>query len=334
MTEEELDCMLRMHTASEDRHLKEGAAYVSEHYRNIDKVLVDGREVYHFTFKHALADSNFFITKESRFTEIFEHVHEASELLYVYSGHCTQIVDGRGVPMQKGDLCILDRNVVHSIEQLDEDDIAITIVMRKEYLEHELLGRLGEGGIINSFIADAISERAEHDSFYVMHGISEKARHHIRQILCEYFDRNVYGREMVAAEMVLLFCELLRQFRDTDLRADSSGGTETLRILRYIEQNYTDITLKQTAEQFGFSPTYLSERIHHNTGRTFKKLVVLQRMSAAYFRIANSSDAIADIAAEVGYANLSYFYRKFEETYGFTPGDVRRLAHIRHDTLA
>ena len=72
MTEEELDRMLRMHTTSEDRHLKEGSAYVSEHYRNIDKVLVEGREVYHFTFKRALADSNFFITKESRFTEIYD----------------------------------------------------------------------------------------------------------------------------------------------------------------------------------------------------------------------------------------------------------------------
>lgn len=334
MNEDELDRMLRRHTTSEDRHLKEGAAYVSDHYRNIGKVLVNGREVYHFTFKRALADSNFFITKESRFTEIYEHVHEASELLYVYSGHCTQIVDGKDVPMQEGDLCILDKGVVHSIEQLGEDDIAITIVMRKEYLEHELLGRLGEGGIINSFIAGAISEKAEHDSYYVLHGISERAWHHVKQILCEYFDRNVYGREMVAAEMVLLFCELLRQFRDTDLDSESAGGTETLKILRYIEQNYADITLKQTAEQFGFSPTYLSERIHHNIGRTFKELVILQRMSAAYFRIANSSDAIADIAEEVGYANLSHFYRKFEETYGYTPGDIRRLAHIGYGMLA
>lgn len=333
MNEDELDRMLRRHTTSEEHHLKEGTSYVSDHYRNIGKVLVSGREVYHFTFKRALADSNFFITKESRFTEIYEHVHEASELLYVYSGHCTQIVDGKGVPMQEGDLCILDKGVIHSIERLGEDDIAITIVMRKEYLEHELLGRLGEGGIINSFIAGAISEKAEHDSYYVLHGISDKARHHVKQMLCEYFDHNIYGKEMVAAEMVLLFCELLRQFRDTDLGSESAGGTETLKILRYIEQNYADITLKQTAEQFGFSPTYLSERIHHDTGRTFKELVVLQRMSAAYFRVANSSDAIADIASEVGYANLSYFYRKFEETYGYTPGDVRRLAHIGHGTL-
>lgn len=326
MDAEELDKMLRTITPAEFRHFEMGPNKLSERYLKIGKTVVDGREVYLFTFNTLLKDSNFCIRKESRFTSIPEHLHKASELLYVYSGSCTQIVEGTEVKMSAGDTCILDSEVVHSIGYLGKGDIVITIVMRKEYLVHELLGRLGEGGIINAFIASAISERAEHDRYYVLRDTSPEAHRHIVQILCEYFDRDVYSKEVVAAEMVLLFCVLLRQFRDTDLRTDEHQNFDVLPILNYIEGHYADVTLVSTAAHFGFSPNYLSERIRRETGRTFKELVVLQRMSMAYFRIQNSRDSIQEIAEEVGYENMSYFYRKFQDIYGIRPGALRNLA--------
>lgn len=322
----ELDRMLRATTPAERRHLEEGPGQLSERYQKIGKASVGGREVYLFTFNTLLKESNFCIRKESRYTHIPDHIHKASELLYVYSGSCTQAVEGTEVHMSQGDLCILDSEVVHSIGYLGADDIIITIVMRKEYLEHELLGRLGEGGIINAFIASAISERAEHDRFYVLRDTSSDARHHIERILGGYFDRDVYSEEIISAEMVLLFCGLLRQFRDNDLSRGSQKGFDILPVLRYIEENYADVTLAKTAAHFGFSPNYLSERISTQTGHTFKELAILQRMSTAYFRIQNSQDPIAKIAEEVGYENLSYFYRKFQEIYGMKPGALRTIA--------
>lgn len=323
MEEAELDQALRETTPAELRHRMEGPGQLSERYRKIGKVMVDGREVYLFTFNTLLKESNFCIRKESRYTHIPDHIHKASELLYVYSGSCTQMVDGTEVRMSQGDLCILDSGVVHSIGYLGEDDIIITIVMRKEYLKHKLLGRLGEGGIINAFIASAISERAEHDSFYVLRNMSSEARHHIVQILSEYFSHDVYNEEIIAAEMVLLFCRLLRQFRDTDLQKKSQKSFDILPVLRYIEENYADVTLAKAAAHFGFSPNYLSKRISSETGHTFKELVILQRMSTAHFRIQNSQDPIAKIAEEVGYENLSYFYCKFQEIFGVKPGALR-----------
>lgn len=323
MDEPELDRYLRTITPSEVRHLEEGPHQLSSRYQQIGKTQVDGREVYLFTFNTLLKDSNCCIRKESRFTYIPEHIHKASELLYVYSGSCTQTVEDSVVRMEEGDLCILDSEVVHSIGNLGENDIVITIVMRKEYLERELLGRLGEGGIINAFIASAVSERAKHDHYYVLRNISSSARHHLSRILCEYFDRDVYGEEVIAAEMVLVFCELLRQYRDKHLRQRENRAAQMLPVLRYIEEHTDDATLAGTAAHFGFSPNYLSERIRHETGRTFKELTVMQRMGTAYFRILNSDDTIAEIAQDVGYENLSYFYRKFKEIYGRTPGELR-----------
>ena len=101
---------------------------------------------------------------------------------------------------------------------------------------------------------------------------------------------------------------------------------DILPILNYIEGHYADVTLVSTAAHFGFSPNYLSERIRRETGRTFKELVVLQRMSMAYFRIQNSRDSIQEIAEEVGYENMSYFYRKFQDIYGIRPRALRNLA--------
>lgn len=46
----------------------------------------------------------------------------------------------------------------------------------------------------------------------------------------------------------------------------------------------------------------------------------------AYFRIQNSRDSIQEIAEEVGYENMSYFYRKFQDIYGIRPRALRNLA--------
>lgn len=91
------------------------------------------------------------VNKESRFTVIPEHIHSVIEFLYVYSGHCTQIINGQSIQMAQGDICMLDTHVPHSIQPLGKNDIVITIEMKKEYLTQGFLQRLGNNGIINGF---------------------------------------------------------------------------------------------------------------------------------------------------------------------------------------
>ena len=59
-------------------------------------------------------------------------------------------------------------------------------------------------------------------------------------------------------------------------------------ILDYLEANYLTVTLQSTADHFGFHPNYLSAFIKKETGRTFKELVILQKMCQACFYLTNT----------------------------------------------
>ena len=102
-----------------------------------------------------------------------------------------------------------------------------------------------------------------------------------------------------------------------------SAGYKIVDILDYLEANYLTVTLQSTADHFGFHPNYLSAFIKRETGRTFKELVILQKMCQACFYLTNTDFPIYEIAQKVGYDNLGFFYRKFTELYHMTPQEFR-----------
>ena len=163
MTNQQLETFLFQYTESEQRHLREQPPQLSPRYRNIPKVVYNGREMYQFNFGSLLKNRSVCVNKESRFTVIPEHIHSVIEFLYVYSGHCTQIINGQSIQMAQGDICMLDTHVPHSIQPLGKNDIVITIEMKKEYLTQGFLQRLGNNGIINGFLINALSSEAAHD---------------------------------------------------------------------------------------------------------------------------------------------------------------------------
>ena len=97
MTNQQLETFLFQYTESEQRHLREQPPQLSPRYRNIPKVVYNGREMYQFNFGSLLKNRSVCVNKESRFTVIPEHIHSVIEFLYVYSGHCTQIINGQSI---------------------------------------------------------------------------------------------------------------------------------------------------------------------------------------------------------------------------------------------
>ena len=113
MNVQELNEYLFQYTDSEKKHKMTGPAVLSQRYHAIPRIPFQDREVYLFSFNKLLRDKLVCVHKESRFTDIPEHIHTVIEFVYVYSGSCTQEVDGRPIQMNQGDICMLDTNIPH-----------------------------------------------------------------------------------------------------------------------------------------------------------------------------------------------------------------------------
>ncbi|WP_127532923.1 helix-turn-helix domain-containing protein [Paenibacillus kobensis] len=85
-----------------------------------------------------------------------------------------------------------------------------------------------------------------------------------------------------------------------------------------------DITLKEVASRFSYSPNHFGVLFKEQVGVSFNDYVVNRRMNKAKEMLLNPHFKIYEIADQVGYKSLTYFSRMFKEAFGMTPGDYRK----------
>ena len=322
---EDFDKFLFQYTDSELSHLHDSTHTLSKRYQSIPKVEFEERTVYQFHFGSILKNHLLCVHKESRFTYIPEHIHTTIELLYVYSGNCTQIINGKEITMKQGDICLLDTNTPHSIQYLNKDDIIITIEMRKEYLTDGFLLKLGDAGIITSFLMNSLSKESTHNKYLLFPKVNPSIHQIIKSILYESYFPSICSEQIIDSSIMLLYCNLLREFHDEAKENVDPSKKNIVSVLKYIEENYASVTLETTAEHLGYHPNYLSSFITKMTGKTFKELIIAQRLSQACSYLKSTNLPISEISQNVGYINQGFFYKKFYEQYHMTPADYRKM---------
>ena len=259
--------------------------------------------------------------RNSEFTK--QSCDDSIEMIYVYAGSCKQLINGNDVLLKEGDFCILDTSVSNATLEATEHDVIIIINMLKSYISTSLLSRLSSNGIISSFLINATTQARQPNHSLIFHCKKNSIfKEHIENMLCEYLDQKICNKEIIDSYLVIILGELLRgsQKEPSQTKKDEPYLGE---ILQFIEKNCTHCTLKSTAEQFNLHPNYMSAFIRKKTGKTFKALVQEQRMIKASFLLKHSTLNIDEIADEVGYKNLGFFYKKFQLQFEMTPHDYR-----------
>lgn len=147
----------------------------------------------------------------------------------------------------------------------------------------------------------------------------------VRQRLQESLQRHETADDLFDA-----FRTLLREaFRSMqELRESQSTGALIQSMKQMIEENYADpnFSLSYVGDQFGLSGGYLSRLFKETFGVRFVEYVTDVRTERAKQLLAETDDAIQDIAAAVGYTNSLTFIRVFKKQTGITPGQYRKDA--------
>lgn len=266
------------------------------------------------------------ITQHSRYSKLPIHIHNYVEMNYVYAGQCKQLINGKLVTLKEGDICILDTNVPHTILETTEEDIIINFIMLKSFFTTAFLSRLASTGIISNFLVNAISQTQNHKRHIIFQTDNEKSfKETMENLMCEYFDPRICSKEIIESYMVIVFSELIRTFQKNRAKDySSSTNTDLVDILKYLEDHYKDCTLNSTAEHFNFHPNYFTAYLKKATGYSFKELIHMQRMTTAGILLTNTSLTVNEIANEIGYNNLGFFYKKFASYFGKTPSEYRK----------
>lgn len=95
---------------------------------------------------------------------------------------------------------------------------------------------------------------------------------------------------------------------------------------QYIHSHYRDVlSLNIIAEKVHLSPRYLSALFMEEEGLGLNRYIKKVRMNKARERLLGTNMKVSEICEEVGYTNLSYFCKSFQDEFGMTPDKFRSL---------
>ena len=264
------------------------------------------------------------VRTHTRYVAFPPHRHNFVEMMIVLAGSITHRIEGDEVTLRPGDILFLNKHITHSIAPSGEGDIGVNIIMSDDFVD-SVAATLG-GSVFASLIKE--NGRADGGGMYLHFSVGESRSisNLVENLLIELTAENpeMYPMSRTAA---LLLYYLSREESALLGRGGVPTTGETRRMMEissYIKENYRTGSLSELSGRLYLSPPYLSRLTSEYFGKSFKELLLDERMARAKELLMGTDMPVGDVIRAVGYENESYFHRRFRETFGTTPFSMRR----------
>jgi AraC-like DNA-binding protein len=236
-----------------------------------------------------------------------------------------------------------------SVADLEQGDVLL-VNNRKLHRVAEFPGPSAEAVIIRfqpDIALGVVSSATDHLLFLPFYHQEEGAPHILRRgepasravyaaleplFGCYTEAESPYGRTGTRAYFLELLHHLARHFRAAENLAEKFARQQTKtnrlrKLFEYIGQNYAaKISLADAAAIAGLSMPRFNFVFKKATGMTLVAYLTQVRLAQAAHLLGTTDRSIAEIADQVGFADQSYFDRRFRRHFGRTPRSFRLRA--------
>lgn len=320
MNQELIQC-LSVVTAEEERILAGSG--------DIDRTLYMSREDMMIESEKLLeAGQLITVRPHTRFVHFPEHTHNFVEVIYMCRGETVHVVDGQEIRLKTGELLFLNQHAVQEIKPAGKDDIAVNFVILPVFFDTAFRMMGEEENLLRDFIVGCLCEDTRYGK-YLHFQVADvlPVQNLVENLIWSLLHEARENQALNQTTMGLLLQHLMQCTGRIRVNQDTEEAFDqelTLRVLRYIDEQYRDGTLTELAEFMGYDVYWLSRAIHRLLGRNYKELLQIKRLNQAAFLLHNTAMSVADISGAVGYDNTSYFHRIFRAYYGMSPKEYRK----------
>ena len=251
------------------------------------------------------------------------HWHDEVEFIYIKKGNGMISVDFIQYPVSAGTIVLILPGQLHSIDEvagfsMEYENIIFhpNILLSKsaDASNTDFLQPLFSGNITVPTLY------TPETPFYTEIAACIDANDEIRKTFPKGYQL------FLKSQLFMLFFILVERLSgNASERKDTKSLEKMKRILKYIENNYMDkITIADVAGEVGLSQSHFMKYFKNTMGTSFIDYLNEYRLTMASRLLLSSDSSILDIAAEVGFDNLSYFNRTFKRRFGQTPSVYRK----------
>ncbi|MBU8589005.1 AraC family transcriptional regulator [Priestia megaterium] len=269
-------------------------------------------------------ESMIMVRKHTRFVDFPKHKHNYIEINYVYNGELNQKVGNQKISLQQGELLFLNQHIEHEIQACAEEDIIINFIIQPKFFDF-IFSFLTTENRISNFLINSLYNSTQNGQFlYFKVSEVESIQDLIKRIIIEIMSPAFMSESTIKLYMGLLMVELIKH-------ADKAEHTEDYPVqhylivesLKYIDEHFQSASLYELASKLNQPDYALSKEIKKATNYTFKELLQEKRLIKAKELLESTDIPIALVIDQVGYDNVSYFYRIFKNKYNQTPKQFR-----------
>lgn len=251
------------------------------------------------------------------------HWHSEIEIIYIKKGAGLITVDFRPYKVKAPTLLLILPGQLHSIEQLEEYSMEYENII----FQPNMLIPKQPDTCSTDFLLPLINGKITVPTLFTP--VYPYFTDVVAPIdACDEISKTKpQGYEFfIKSQLYQFFFVLDNRCRNLVQPKKSNKSLDKIKIvLKYIENNYMDkIPIADIAEVAGFSESHFMRYFKETMGTSFVDYLKEYRLTMASRLLVASDSAILDIAAEVGFENLSYFNRAFKQKYQMTPSAFRR----------
>ncbi len=273
------------------------------------------------------------------------HQHNYYEFIYVYQGSYSHTMNGHTYHYRENQCLMLEPGIYHDdMTSLQPGCTIIFFCVSRTFFEtlhtRHMAATSSARNASQGRTASAASTDKSEAHFSVYEPLSqdsvELTRTLIEQLISEIV-QNQIGCELVSEG---LFYRLIGFLYNKDLysceqKAISFYEQERLNtseeLQAYLWSRNGQATRKEITEQFNYCADYLNRLLKRQTGWTISKYNQHIALKRAEQMLCETDMSVAEIIAELGFENKSFFYRLFEQNSGMTPSKYR-LRHVKGET--
>lgn len=248
----------------------------------------------------------------------YHHWHQCLEVLYVEEGYGIAIVDNRQYTMRPGRLFIFPPFTLHKVmvdEQAQDcyrrtiihvDQHAVLKILRDFPQNQQRLQKLSTRGG-PALVVDASAQHAHIDNLFSLYArLAATAPLNAEQVAC-------------------LLLTLFTMLPDDNAAPSDNRQSLATQVMFWLEENYQQkFSLDTLAQELGKSRSYLSRRFHVETGEHLHQYLNTIRLRKACEALLHSPMSVSEVAAVVGFSDVTYFISAFRKGIGETPLQYRK----------
>ncbi len=248
-------------------------------------------------------------------------------LLYIEQGGCAMQSSFLDRQLCAGDLCLVAPKLAFTLSG-DPGSEALLVCFPVKSLNSVFTELLLSDNYLSAFFIH-LQRDPDADAVLLFHTADDAALSNAFHLLeAEAASGLPYADIMVYVHLYSILIALVRGYTPANLSPAGSPDPSAVvsPILTYIQEHFATVSLAELSDHFSYSTRHLSRMLREGTGETFGMILTRLKMKKASDLLMNPKLSASQIAAMLGYTDLSTFYKAFKRTYRMNPSDFRKHA--------